>query len=98
MHENFQQNLSLAQIAGVANMSMYHFAKTFRQAMGIAPHRYFIDLRMAKARELLAAGSLSIQEISYHVGFADRSHFTAQFARIVGTTPGRYRRELSSSK
>jgi AraC family transcriptional regulator len=98
MHDNLHQNLTLGDLAGVANMSKYHFAKSFRRAMGIAPHRYLMGLRIAKARELLDMGNLSIKDIASRVGYTDRSHFTDQFLRIVGTTPARYRREGSSSR
>ena len=97
MHHNLQQQLTLSKLAGVANMSKYHFAKSFRQTMGIAPHRYLTGLRIAKARELLSAGDMSIKEIASNVGYTDRSYFTAQFVKIVGTSPARYRRELRFS-
>jgi len=79
-------------------MSKYHFAKSFRRATGMAPHRYLMDIRVAKARELLVHSDLSIEEIAYRVGYMDRSHFRGQFLSTVGTTPGRYRRELNSPK
>ena len=97
MNDNFRHDLTLAQVASIANMSKYHFAKSFRRAMGIAPHRYLTDLRIAKARELLATSSLPIQEIAYQVGYADVSHFTAQFLRRVGTTPSGHRRQILPS-
>lgn len=96
MRDNLQQDLTLAEIARSVNMSKYHFAKSFRQAMGISPHRYLTDLRIARARQLLTNISISIEEVAYSVGFTDRSHFSTQFLNTVGTTPGRYRRERSA--
>ena len=93
MHDNLHENLTLADMAAVANMSRFHFAKSFRRAIGITPHRYLVELRIAKARKLLAVGGLSIEEVAYRVGYADKSHFTAQFHKVVGTTPCRYRHE-----
>jgi AraC family transcriptional regulator len=98
MQENLQNKLTLAEVAAVSNMSKYHFAKAFRHAMGIAPHRYLMALRMSKARELLAVGDLPIQEIAFRVGYTDRSHFTTEFLKVTGVTPARYRQELASSK
>ena len=98
MHDNLHRQLRLPEIAAAANMSKYHFAKSFRRATGMAPHRYLMDIRVAKARELLVHSDLSIEEIAYRVGYMDRSHFRGQFLSTVGTTPGRYRRELNSPK
>jgi AraC family transcriptional regulator len=84
-------DLSLGEIAAVANMSKYHFAKSFRQAMGIAPHQYLVKLRVEKARKLLAQNKMSVEEVANTVGYADRGHFAAQFRKIVGISPNRYR-------
>jgi AraC family transcriptional regulator len=91
IHQNLQSNISLGDIAAVANMSKYHFAKSFRNAIGIAPHRYLVKLRVERARKLLVSEHLSIEEIASRVGYSDKSHFVAQFLKIVGTTPHRYR-------
>ena len=94
IHENLQADISLSEIAAVANMSKYHFAKSFRRAIGIAPHRYLVKLRMEKARDLLASEDLSIEEVANRVGYADKGHFSAQFLKVVGSTPHRYRRGI----
>jgi AraC family transcriptional regulator len=91
IHQNLQSNISLRDIASVANMSKYHFAKSFRNAIGIAPHSYLVKLRIERARKLLVSENLSIDEIAIRVGYSDKSHFVAQFLKIVGTTPHRYR-------
>lgn len=92
IHANLHTEVSLGEIASAANMSKYHFAKSFRQAVGIAPHQYLVKLRIERARKLLLGDDLSVEEIAHRVGYADKSHFNAQFAKIVGTTPYRYRR------
>ena len=94
IHENLQADISLSEIAAVANMSKYHFAKSFRRAIGIAPHKYLVKLRMEKARDLLASEDLSIEEVANRVGYADKGHFSAQFLKVVGSTPHRYRRGI----
>jgi len=94
IHENLQADVSLGEIAAAANMSMYHFAKSFRRAVGVAPHKYLVKLRMEKARDLLMSDDLSVEEIANRVGYADKGHFAAQFLKIVGTTPHRYRRSI----
>jgi AraC family transcriptional regulator len=84
-------DLSLEDLATVANMSKFHFAKSFRQAMGIAPHQYLVKLRVEKARKLLAQQTLSVEEVAHRVGYVDKGHFAAQFRKIVGISPNRYR-------
>jgi AraC family transcriptional regulator len=91
IHENLGADVSLSQIAAAANMSKYHFAKSFRQAVGVAPHKYLVKLRIERARKLLLSEDLSVEEIAHRVGYTDKSHFAAQFVKIVGTTPYRYR-------
>lgn len=91
IHNNLHNDISLEEIAAAANMSKYHFAKSFRQAVGIAPHQYVVKLRIEKARKLLLSESLSVEEIANRVGYSDKSHFAAQFLKVVGTTPHRYR-------
>jgi AraC family transcriptional regulator len=91
IHDNLERDLALDEIAGVANQSKYHFAKSFRAAMGIAPHQYIVKLRIEKARKLLAVDSISVEEVANRVGYSDKSHFAAQFMKIVGVSPNRYR-------
>jgi AraC family transcriptional regulator len=95
IHDNLHRNLTLEEIAAIANMSKYHFAKSFRQAMGMAPHKYMVDLRVAKARKLLTLEkSMTLAEVANVVGYSDKSHFIAQFFKVVGTTPHQYRKQL----
>ncbi len=87
IHENLDQQLTLAELSFIANMSSYHFARTFKQATGMAPHQYVLHTRIERAKDLLLQGKLSIAEIAMRVGFFDQSHFTRYFKRIVGVTP-----------
>lgn len=87
IHENLGQQVTLAELALVANMSPYHFARTFKQATGMAPHQYVLHTRIEHARDLLLQGKLSIAQVAARVGFFDQSHFTRYFKRIVGVTP-----------
>jgi AraC family transcriptional regulator len=91
IHDNLDRELALDEIAAVANLSKYHFAKSFRAAMGIAPHQYIVKVRIEKARKLLAVDSISVEEVANRVGYADKGHFAYQFHKIVGVSPNRYR-------
>ncbi len=88
---NLHRDVTLAEAAAVANMSKYHFAKSFRQMTGVAPHQYLVKVRVEKARRMLADEKMSVEEIASRVGYADKGHFSAQFLKIVGVSPSRYR-------
>jgi AraC family transcriptional regulator len=90
------QALSLAELAAVAQTSPTHFARLFKHATGLAPHRYVTTCRMEQAKQLLAATDVSLSEIGLQVGCADQSHFTALFRKYVATTPKAYRNTRST--
>ncbi len=91
MHTNASDHILLDELAAVANMSKFHFAKSFREAMGIAPHQYLVNVRVEKARTLLADRAMSLQEVAERVGYSDTGQFSAQFTKVVGATPKQYR-------
>ena len=72
-------------------MSQYRFARAFKQSTGIPPHQYLLSQRIERAKKLLALTQLQIADISYHLGFASQSHFTATFRRFTKVTPKAYR-------
>jgi len=79
--------LSLADLARVAGLSVSHFKPLFKRATGRAVHQYVIERRVARARELLLAGQLSQSEIALAAGFAHQSHMARWVRRRLGTTP-----------
>jgi AraC family transcriptional regulator len=84
---------SLEQMAAVARLSPYHFARQFRAATGLPPHQYVLARRVDRARQLLqASGGLSLTEIAARSGFSDQSQFSRHFKRALGVTPGEFRR------
>jgi AraC family transcriptional regulator len=93
--EYIQQNLDkdprLAELAALAYMSPYHFARLFKCSTGAPPHRFVVRQRIARARACLATQELSIVQISRLVGFPTPSHFTTVFRRVTGITPRGYR-------
>lgn len=92
MKENLARTISLGELAESACMSKYHFAKSFKLSLGVAPHQYLVRLRVERARQLLAGERMSIDEVANSVGYADTSHFVQQFRRHLGVTPSHYRR------
>jgi len=90
MASNIRSELSLGDIADAAGMSLFHFAKAFKQATGQAPHQYLTAQRMLRARALLHDRKLPIAEVAGAVGLS-HSHFTVVFRRQMGMTPTKFR-------
>ena len=84
------ETLSLDEMAAEAGMSRYHLVRAFKQALGLTPHAWQLDLRIQRARRLLDEG-LSLAEVALHLGFSDQSHFQRAFKQRVAATPGEYR-------
>ncbi|MDE2167510.1 MAG: helix-turn-helix transcriptional regulator [Alphaproteobacteria bacterium] len=86
------EDLGLVELAAIAGLSPHHFATAFRRSVGTSPHRYVTAKRIDRARALLRDAERPIGEIAYVVGFSSQSHFTANFRRVTGLTPSRFRR------
>ena len=91
INDNLAENLNLSKIAEIANISIYHFARLFKQKTGYSPHQYIIICRIEKAKNLLSKTSLPIVEIAHNIGCSSQSNFTSLFRKQVGTTPQKYR-------
>jgi len=85
-------DLSLLDAARACGLSRGHFTKSFRVATGLTPHQWLQRYRIDKAKHLLLNPALSIAEIAVSCGFADQSHLTRVFSRLVGDTPAAWRR------
>jgi AraC family transcriptional regulator len=86
------EDTSLSQLAALARLSADHFAMLFRQSVGVPPHRYVLERRIAKAKELLAGDQLSLAEIGYALGYTSQPHFITMFRKLTGVTPGAFRK------
>jgi AraC family transcriptional regulator len=85
-------NPTLEQMAAIAHLSVYHFARQFKQATGLPPHQYVIARRVERAQQLLRKGDLPLAEVAVSAGFSDQSQFSHHFKRLLGVTPGQFRR------
>jgi AraC family transcriptional regulator len=89
---------TLEQLAAVARLSVYHFARQFKAATGLPPHQYVIARRVERAKQLLQRDSdLSLAEAAACAGFSDQSQFCQHFKRLIGVTPGRFRMSASTA-
>lgn len=84
-------DVSLDAMAGQVGLSPLYLARTFKRAFGRPPHTYVTERRIERAKRLLLSTDLPIAEVALATGFADQSHFTEAFRKLVGTPPGRYR-------
>jgi AraC-like DNA-binding protein len=84
------QEISLAELAGDCGLSTSHFARAFARSTGVPPHRWLMQRRVERAKELMLTGA-TLAEIALMCGFSDQSHLTRVFAQAVGITPGRWR-------
>jgi AraC family transcriptional regulator len=85
--------LSITDLATLAGLSPYHFARAFKRSTGQSPHGYLLGQRIARAKAALAAGQTPA-EVASLCGFSSQSHFTERFRAEMGVTPGQFRRGL----
>jgi AraC-like DNA-binding protein len=93
---NFGQPLDLDELARVARLSRYHFARNFKAAYGETPMRYVTRRRIERAQDLLWAANLTVTEICMSVGFASLGSFSSRFRQLVGESPTAYRDRWAS--
>ncbi len=88
---HLERNISVEALAAIVGLSMFHFARAFKQSEGVTPHRFLLQCRVRRAQELLAGTDLPLSEIALAAGFSDQSHCARRFREFVGITPSRYR-------
>ncbi len=88
---HLSESMDLTELAAVAGLSVYHFAREFKHSAGITPHYYLVRRRVERAQDMLARTDLSLSEIAFAVGFSDQSHLTRHFRHMLGTTPREFR-------
>lgn len=95
LHAHMDQDLGLDDLARTTGVDRFRLSRAFKAAFGLAPHAYLVQLRLAKARRLLAAGQPPAL-VAMSLGFADQSHMGRWFRRAYGLTPAHYRRRCSN--
>jgi AraC-like DNA-binding protein len=94
IEEHLGEPISLAKLAQLVRLSVYHFYRAFKKSFGVPPHRYHNVRRMERAKSLLAKPACSVTEVGLMIGFSETSSFTAAFRRMTGSTPTAYRRSI----
>jgi AraC family transcriptional regulator len=94
MREHLEEDIGLDELAGLVNLSRFHFCTAFRKATGHTPHNWLVLQRIGEARRLLTIPDLPVTEVALSVGYQTPSAFAAAFRKVTGTTPSDFRRRL----
>lgn len=95
LRDYYFDNISLTELAAIANMSPFHFIRQFKAETGMTPHVYQTQFRVNRAKQMLRSG-LAINEVALAVGFYDQSHFHRYFKKNMGVTPKLYCKAVSA--
>ena len=91
LEQNLSKHVSLEEMADAVGYSKFHFAKKFQKEMGISPVRYFLELKIKHACELMDRSLLSVKQVSAELGYDDPYYFSRLFKKIMGISPKQYR-------
>jgi AraC family transcriptional regulator len=94
LRANIKRGVALKEVARECGLSVGHFSRAFHRTLGVAPHKWLIEQRVALSKEKLRHGRSSLSDVAAECGFSDQSHLARHFQRIVGVTPGAWRRAL----
>lgn len=94
INENYDLPFNLQQVAEVAGMSKYYFVKRFASEMGISPQQYYEQIKISRAKTIIALGDKNLTEIAYELGYSSQSHFSTQFKKHTGLTASAYKKTL----
>jgi AraC family transcriptional regulator len=87
---HLDHDVPLTTVAEQAHVSAFHFARQFRETVGLTPHQFVLRQRIQKSINLMRAGRLPLAQIAIECGFYDQAHFTRTFQKVTGTTPALY--------
>ena len=89
LKDNFASVPNIEELAEIAHISPFYLMRLFKEEIGLSPHAYINQLRVNRAKEMMAEG-LPLLQITYELGFTDQSHFSKTFLKITGVNPNRY--------
>lgn len=93
LHAFACEHIGLEDVSEASGVGMFHLIRLFKRHLGLTPHAYLTQLRIAKSRELLIQG-VPLAQIALDLGFADQAHFTKRFKQLTGTTPAFYAKSM----
>jgi len=89
-------SLTHRELAPIVRVSIYHFARAFRESLGESPHAYIMRRRVERAQGQMLTSDIALVRVAHDCGFADQTHFNKVFRRLVGESPGAWRRARAS--
>jgi AraC family transcriptional regulator len=89
---NLEGNLTLDELASIACLSRFHFARAFKAAIGQPPHQFVSAKRLQRAKDLLTRGDRSLVDIALALNFSSQANFSRAFRQMTGRAPGQFRR------
>lgn len=96
LEKHYAEEVSIAELAALCEISSTHFNRLFRNSLRMSPSDYLLAIRIQHARRLLAVSAKTVAEVAAATGFYDQSHFTKRFREITGMTPREYRSRFKS--
>ena len=94
LSQHVKDKICLDELCKRFNCDKFNLLRQFKQYTGLSPINYLITLRIQNAKELMISTDLPLVQIALESGFYDQSHFSNCFVKLVGLTPGEYRRRM----
>lgn len=94
MREHLAEEVPVERLAGLVELSPFHFSRVFKESTGMSPLQFVVRERITRAQQLIRETSRSLIEIALDVGYTSPSHFAQVFRRVVGVTPTEFRSTL----
>ena len=93
IHENFQRQIYLSELADLAELSEFHFCRMFKESLAQTPQEYLTNVRIAHVKRALINSKRTLADIVLNVGFSNQSHMGRYFKKIIGVSPREFRRQ-----
>jgi AraC family transcriptional regulator len=94
IEDHLAEEIGLSRLADLVDLSPWHFCRSFKQSTGVPPHRFLVQLRIERAKRLLADRGVSVTEVALALGFGGSTQFARAFRAAVGLSPREYRVRL----
>jgi AraC family transcriptional regulator len=98
LHEEMNRNPGITELSTAVGMNVDHFSRMFKRSTGLAPHQYLGNIRLERAKRLLAEGETQIIDIAFEIGYANPSQFSAFFRKRTGVSPSEFRRSVQAAR